>query len=268
MCLAIFQSAGKQIPEGYLAEGFKNNPHGAGFMYFNEDGALKIAKFMDFEPFIDEYEKQWAIHGQHSPFGIHFRLATHGTTNIDNVHPFRMNENVGVLHNGILNCEIPDKKMSDTASFVKYYLNNLPRNWQDNEYLFDMVEQYCYGSKLVVMTNDPDAKYCAYIVNEEAGHWNSGVWYSNSSYSCARNKSKSMVTYKSAQVSAQTFEDYDIYKLDECQLCGEETVLDGLCYNCESCQQCWMTEGECKCASKSIHSLTPSQFDAYYNEDA
>lgn len=265
MCLAIYQPAGVSIPESHLREGFNNNPHGAGFMYFDEKGKVQTFKSMHFDAFIDEYEAAWAMHGKHSPFSVHFRWATHGTQDINNVHPFKMNEHVAVLHNGIIDCKIQDKKMSDTAAFVRDYLGNLPRNWQDNEFLFDMVEQYCVGSKLVVMTSDPDAEYCAYIVNEDAGHWHENVWYSNASYSCY--KPKGMVTYKSAKVSAETFEEETLYDIAECYLCGEASVLDDICYNCESCQLCWMTEEECKCDEPDrVHAMTHDQFLTYYAE--
>lgn len=268
MCLAIYQPATKSIPEEHLREGFKNNPHGAGFMYFDDKGELHTYQSMHFDAFIDEYETAWALHGQHSPFAIHFRWATHGTQDISNVHPFRMNKHVAVLHNGILPCKIVDKSMSDTAAFVRDYLGNMPRNWQDNEFLFDMVEEYCRGSKLVIMTNDPEAEYCAYIVNEDAGHWHEGVWYSNASYACA--KPRGMVTYKSAEISAQTFEQDSLYDIDACQMCGEEAVLDDVCYNCESCQLCWMTESECNCVGQpvpSFHAMSQEQFLKYYEEE-
>jgi hypothetical protein len=177
-----------------------------------------------------------------------------------------MNDNVAVLHNGVINCVIKDKKMSDTAAFVRDYLGNLPRNWQDNEFLWDMVEDYCSGSKLVVLTNDPEAEYSAYIINESSGHWADGVWYSNSSYSCA--KPKSFVSYNSARLSAEVFEDEDTIKFPECMMCGEESVLDDICYTCESCQLCWMTEEECKCDgfNTSFHAMTAEQFNKFYNE--
>ncbi len=261
MCLAIYQPCGISIPESHLSEGFKNNPHGAGFMFFDENGVLQTRRFMGYADFIEEYERCWAMHGQYSPFAVHFRWATHGTTNIDNVHPFRMNENVAVLHNGIIDCLIADKAMSDTAAFVRDYLGALPRNFQDNPYLFEMVEQYAAGSKLVLMTNDPDAQYSAYIFNEQLGHWTDKAWYSNASYSCAKPRG----FIKSASESAAVFEDEDGYVPAACELCGEESVLDMVCYSCESCQECWMTEEECKCdASLAVHGMTDADFHKYY----
>jgi hypothetical protein len=263
MCLAIYQPAGVSIPEEHLREGFKNNPHGAGFMYFDEKRNVCSYRSMHFDAFIDEYETAWAEHGRHSPFAIHFRWATHGTQDINNVHPFYMNKSVCVMHNGIIDCIIEDKKMSDTAAFVRDYLGNLPRNFQDNEYLFDMVEQYTSGSKLIMLTNDPQAKYCAYIFNENAGHWHEEVWYSNSSYSCY--KPKGFIGFKSAELSAQTFEQDSF--IDNCEMCGEESVLDDVCYTCESCQKCFMTEGDCVCYDRgSLHGMSQEQFMKFYAE--
>jgi hypothetical protein len=263
MCLAIYQPAGVEIPEGHLLEGFKNNPHGAGFMYFDEQNNVCSYRSMHFDSFIDEYEAAWAKHGRHSPFAIHFRWATHGTQDISNVHPFYMNKSVCVMHNGIIDCVIKDKKMSDTAAFVRDYLGNLPRNFQDNEFLFDMVEQYTSGSKLIMFTNDPQAQYVGYIFNEHSGHWHEGVWYSNASYSCAKPKG----FLKSAELSAQVFDQDELMLIDACQLCGEESVLDDICYNCESCQLCFMTDEDCVCDMReSFHSMSNEQFLKYYAE--
>jgi hypothetical protein len=51
-------------------------------------------------------------------------------------------------------------------------------------------------------------------------------------------------------------------------MCGEESVLDDICYTCESCQLCWMTEEECKCDGliPSFHAMTAEQFNKFYNE--
>ena len=265
MCLAIFQPSGKAIPESHLRDGFKNNPHGAGFMYFDETGKVCTYRTMHFDAFIDEYEAAWALHGQHSPFAIHFRWATHGTQDINNVHPFMMNEHVAVLHNGIIDCIIEDKKMSDTAAFVRDYLGALPRNFQDNEFLFDLVEQYCSGSKLIMLTSDPRSEYSAYIFNERLGNWIDGIWYSNGSYTCESPVVPGFKVIGSAEQSAMAFE--DAYSIDACELCGEESVMDLMCYNCESCQVCFLEDEYCKCNYKmAAHSMTDAQYAKYYEE--
>jgi hypothetical protein len=267
MCLALYQPAGKQVPESYLRTAFDNNPDGAGFMYFDDSGELVIEKNMGYPEFIDEYETAWALYGKNSPFAVHFRWATHGTKSIENVHPFRVNKHTAFIHNGVLGCVLEDNIKSDTAVFAEKYLAALPDQWFDNKYLFDMVEQYATGSKLVVMTNDPKAEYCAYILNESSGKWDDGVWYSNTSYCAAR---PVVSTYKSASASAKVFEDedaaYDTYKLEECILCGEDAVLDGMCYNCDSCMTCYMEDEHCVCKGASqlkFHSMTDYQATKY-----
>lgn len=263
MCLAIYQPAGNQVPESHLEAGWDNNPHGGGFMYFDDAGKLCTFRSMKYCEFIEAYECAWALHGQQSPFAVHFRWATHGTTDINNVHPFVMNDNTAVMHNGIIDCIIDDSKMSDTASFVQDYLANLPKNWQDNKFLFDMVSDYARGSKLIVLTSDKDSEYSAYIVNERLGIWVDEVWYSNGSYSCVAARK----TIGAAQLSAMTFEQEELYDIDECLMCGEESVLDGICYHCESCQECSMTEEDCECGNyASLHAMTDAQFDKNFAE--
>jgi glutamine amidotransferase len=278
MCLAIYQPAGKSIPESYLRTGFEGNPDGAGFMYFDDKGKLQVEKFMQFDQFIERYESCWLMHGEKSPFAIHFRWATHGSKNLLNVHPFMVNENVSVMHNGIIDCHIDDHEMSDTASFVKNYLGALPEHWYDNEYLFDMVQQYTQGSKLIVFTDTPGSEYCAYILNEDAGHWNNGVWYSNASYEKKKYVAP-FFTIKSAKQSAIAFENEDLLSnpctscgvempttgeclsCERCELCDSVDLLENLCYGCGTCQVCFLTEEDCMCYHPmGIHTMTDSQF--------
>lgn len=264
MCLALFCPAGKDVPLGYLEEAFRNNPHGAGFSYFDDKGKVRRQRYMTFREFIEAYEDAKAMYGQQSPFTVHFRYATHGLTAIDNVHPFMYRGDTSVIHNGIIDCIIDDKQMSDTASFVENYLASLPRNWYDNPFLFDMVEQYCAGSKLVILTANPSAMYQAYIVNEKSGHWKNGVWYSNQSYCAYKpllSKKKSAEVEYELYDQAMLLDDIEYEGIDSCELCGEKSVLDDVCYNCESCQICLMEDDYCTCNyADDIHSMTDEQF--------
>jgi hypothetical protein len=276
MCLAIYQPAGKAIPESHLKTGFDGNPDGAGFMYFDDEGELVIEKFMKFSEFIERYEACWLQHGANSPFGIHFRWATHGSKSLSNVHPFQYDNYTAVMHNGMIDCHIEDSQMSDTASFVKNYLGALPKNWYDNDYLFDMVQQYTAGSKLIVFTADKGAEYCAYIVNEKSGHWKDGVWYSNGSYE--QKKITPFFTLKSAKQSAIVFENEDFHSkcehcgvidpmggpcmsCERCELCDSVELMENMCYDCGTCQVCFLTENECMCYGASFHRMTDSQFN-------
>jgi glutamine amidotransferase len=265
MCLAIYCPAGKDVELEHLVEGYCNNPHGAGFSYFDEKGKVRRQRFMKFEEFLSAYEEAKREHGEHSPFSIHFRYATHGKTDVDNVHPFMYNSDTTVIHNGILDCLIDDKAMSDTFSFVENYLTSLPREWYDNEYLFDLVEQYCTGSKLVILTANPNAKHYAYIVNESSGFWENEIWYSNKSF--CKEKPKNKVTMfptdlnEQLQLEADAYyssHDDDSVVIDKCRLCDEEAVMDNMCYYCETCQNCMMEDIYCEC-STSLHKMTDKQ---------
>lgn len=260
MCLALFQPAGKEIDKSHLTEGWRNNPDGGGFMYFDHEWRLQSFKTKDLNEFIARYEKAWDTYGMKSPFAVHFRWATHGSNSIENVHPFAIDSDTMMIHNGIIPCHIPNMKMSDTASFAANYLANLPVRWYDNKYLFDMVQQYCAGSKLVIMTQDVDAEYCAYIVNEKDGHWQDEIWYSNTSY-CSP-KQRSFFTPKS--VSKYTDEEMDIPALAKCELCGEPAVFDDVCYECETCQQCYEDDSACVCSGQlSFHNMTDHQYYSF-----
>lgn len=266
MCLAVYCPAGKIVPVDYLREAFKNNPHGAGFSYIDEKFKIRRERFMKFDDFLVAYEDAKKQYGDSSPFSIHFRYATHGKTDIDNVHPFMYGNDTSVIHNGIIDCLIPKKRMSDTASFVENYLANLPHEWYDDPYLFDMVEQYCAGSKLVVLTTNPNAKYSAYIVNERSGHWLDDVWYSNGSYCKTKPFMKDIrISNDTVYEESHLFYDMEMqnYGFGKCELCDEVAVDEGVCYYCETCQECMQEIDYCHCVAqvkKDIHRMTDHEF--------
>lgn len=261
MCLAAYCPAGADIPVEHLVEAFRNNPHGAGYSYFDDKGKVRRHRFMKFEEFMNSYERTKQQFGDSSPFSVHFRYATHGLTDIGNVHPFMYNGNTTVIHNGILPTIIDDIEMSDTASFVENYLTALPNEWYDNEYLFDMVQEYCSGSKLVILTANPKAQHSAYIVNEKDGLWDDGVWYSNRSY-CrinpfAKSNARPVLQAEQKSLEDEAYE-YDTIRIGRCDMCGEDAVLEDVCYHCASCQVCFMEEDYCMCYD-SIHTMTDEQ---------
>ena len=267
MCLAIFQPAGKQIDPEHLYNGWVNNPDGAGLIYFDENWKLQQYKTLKWEKFSRMYEQLWEQYGAKSPFAIHFRWATHGSKTIENVHPFRVSDSSMLIHNGVIDCHIPDKKMSDTAAFARDYLGALPELWFDSKQLFHMVEDFCVGSKLVVMTDHPDAEYCAYIVNQKNGIWHDdGIWYSNSGFQSSRQK----MFFGSKAVSKYTDEDLvddlDAMDVEVCQLCRVEAVFDDVCYECETCQRCMEDESCCECTGAyqpQLHGMTDHEYIRY-----
>lgn len=266
MCLAIYCEAGATCAESDLRTAFQANPDGAGFMYVNSGGALTLERFMQFDPFLAALDRA-TDQNPDSPFAIHFRWATHGSTTLQNVHPFRVDKHTALIHNGVLPVVMgKGHKRSDTAVFAEDYLPRLSPTWFDDPALFDMVEQYCAGSKLVVLTTHPAAKYGAYILNEKAGHWNEAndIWYSNGSYrakeaACAvpagyRTTSADVAWWRAALDGAPVAPEGS----EICEWCGERDVMDSVCFTCELCQKCGDNVDKCDCYldGYSLHTMS------------
>ncbi len=177
MCLAIFKPENQKVLKHEMENAFDNNDDGAGFAY-PQNGKVEIEKgFFKFEDF-------WKAIQPHmdKPMVIHFRWTTHGLTNKDNCHPFRVTDNLVMIHNGMINAvDITDKDKSDTRTFVDDYVK--PINKGNPRFIYteygNRTLQACIGSSKLVFLNK---KGESVIVNESAGHWQDGVWYSNDSY--------------------------------------------------------------------------------------
>jgi hypothetical protein len=79
----------------------------------------------------------------------------------------------------MLNIEIPKgSSLSDTRVFNHAILQQLPDAWWKNDATIALLSYYAKGSKLVFLRND--SSY--FIINEEDGLWDGGVWYSNTSF--------------------------------------------------------------------------------------
>lgn len=229
MCIAIACPAGKVIEDAILKECFKNNKDGCGFAYINEDYTgirrLKIKKTMDFDIFLRQYHRAVLVN-PNSPFLIHFRIATHGTVDKFNCHPFKINDDMVFIHNGIISGVGKCQKKSDTQLFNDIILKELPDDWQYNAAITALIENFIGFSKLVTL----DTEGNMIIFNEGKGYWEDGVWYSNLSYK------KPKVTYYPAPTPYNFRKDdkgfgrgtYCIF--ESCSGCGIQFDIDTLRY--------------------------------------
>ena len=176
MCIAILDLNG--VSEENLYNSFQNNPDGVEFLY-NRNGVLRATKLFGakFEAVMQNYERI-KKEAKDSPVAIHFRIATHGTVDKSNCHPFFVQpQKIGLVHNGILPLRDPKNKKSDTALFAEY-LRKFPDPFQD-AFMIEMLESYCHGSKVIFLNNRDEYL----IINENLGHWDTdGNWYSNYTY--------------------------------------------------------------------------------------
>lgn len=182
MCIAIYKPGMKSISKEILKECFDSNKDGCGFAYINTDHfgvkRIKVYKTMVFESFYKQYERASRFNPE-SPFLIHFRIATHGTVDKFNCHPFYINNKTVFIHNGIISGVSKDAKRSDTQMFNAEFLQHI----DDTMLLKDgpikkLIEKFLVGSKIVIMNLDGDVA----IYNESSGNWSDGVWYSNYSW--------------------------------------------------------------------------------------
>ena len=177
MCLLISQTNSKPIKRELLENADCSNPDGMGFAYA-DNGQIQVEKFRDFKPFYKAYKSAVKRCGKVSNFIVHFRFSTHGVnTGLFNIHPFRVNERLVFAHNGVLDVD-DHKKKSDTRVFNETILQKLKPNFLNSSAVCSLIEGFIGSDKLVFLNNDGKNT----IINEKRGHWDNGVWYSNSSY--------------------------------------------------------------------------------------
>lgn len=178
MCIAILKQKFAQISDEYLENCFDHNRDGAGIAW-SQNGKLYYIKGMfDKKLFISNVRRAEKL--ADGAMLIHCRIGTHGLKDKNNCHPHVVNENCVLIHNGVLNIGVPyDSKESDTIYFIKKYLKPLARDFMKDDAICALIEKAIGSNNKFVMLN---AKGEYRIINESAGHWEHGIWYSNYSY--------------------------------------------------------------------------------------
>lgn len=186
MCILIFAPEGQTIPKDHLEQSCAANPDGFGWatIYNDTDGKPRIISHRTMvakeaiETFLDA-RTRWPEY----PAIFHARIATHGTVTLDNCHPFYVGEDHATLlaHNGIM--PIPaESGRSDTRQFAEEWMPMIGVENLDDPKTVQELEKFIDWSKVAFLTVDPRLKQWAYILNEDHGIWDDGVWYSNSGY--------------------------------------------------------------------------------------
>lgn len=183
MCLIIRRPRDVEIPIKLLINAFSNNSDGFGYM-FAENGRVQVRKFLPKNPqsIIKAYDQI-----KDHDVGIHFRMATHGTTNQANCHPFQVlsvdkhGRDLWLMHNGILSSvPQPNLKKSDTWHFVTNWLRPVleenPELIDDAAYQQMLAKFIGTGNKLLLL--DGNGKFIT--INEAAGTLvDNRMWLSN-----------------------------------------------------------------------------------------
>ncbi len=179
MCIAIVKPQGKNIPDEYLENSFENNNDGAGIAYA-KDGKIYIVKgIFDKKQFIQEVRKAEKV--AQGDMLIHCRIGTSGLKDKNNCHPHIVNDDLVMIHNGVLDIDVPKKsKVSDTVIFIEKYLKKLPKDFVTNEPIIHLIEKAIgKGNKFAFLNSKGES----FICNAKAGTVKDGIWYSNETYS-------------------------------------------------------------------------------------
>ena len=292
MCILTFMPAGITANIEHLRNGAWNNDDGHGFAVHCGNKII-TGHGMDFEKVLDQFlEVRKRNHG-HALF--HSRITTHGKTNVDNCHPFRVggDPRTVVGHNGVLPIQVPkDDDRSDTRIFADTYLPSIGGVYAlDEPDVFQSLSKWASGSKLVVLTADEWAQKDFYIINENLGHWDSdGVWWSNNTYqyrwqsygtygsgwstSVTRTaKTPKDDSYYESLFSDDTEEEYwNLYEVT-CPSCGVGEIYDFDtddpidCMTCGDCLWCQHPTDKCICYDAAVEMcVTPEMRKLKSNE--
>ena len=222
MCIAIFKPKSKSIKKKYLKTSFNENPDGAGFLYV-ENNRITIHKgFFTFSEFWSAYSK---LNTVNLPMIIHFRIATHGTIDSENCHPFIVNNELGFAHNGIIDIKTKGNE-SDTSAFNRRILKkieNLPYMLQNSEGVVNLMAKSIGSSKLVFLDVYGEHK----IINAHLGTWANGSWFSNHSFK----------PRKKYNFGLKKWTNYGYSTMKKCD-CGNDLwdsyeIEDGVCFECD-----------------------------------
>jgi len=224
MCMAIFAKPGKVVTREQFDRFSMSNNDGYGFMYSTPDGIFSY-KTLVLSEFYDSYKSHFDAN-QKTPFVLHFRLGTAGKKDVENCHPFKVNDNLYFVHNGILSDFRGDVNHSDTWMINEKLFKLLGNKIIENPFTAEMIEIAVGFNKFIFMSRD---NYL--IVNEQKGEWDNDIWYS------AYHKTNSLL---SRTVAALTNKTENVYDSDQQEIPmallntmpAENTTKNGLCVCC------------------------------------
>ena len=179
MCVIIHQPKGAYLTKDRALRLWTYNSDGGGYAFIDDDNIIQSDKSMEFETFWSSFERARSDFPQRD-FLLHMRIATHGTTDLTNVHPFQVDDETVVVHNGVFSM-VPEYRdgRSDTAVFVEEVLKPMPDNWLNDFYMLDMMENWVGYNKLAFLTTNPAIEENVVIVNRSFGSTADGMWFSS-----------------------------------------------------------------------------------------
>jgi predicted glutamine amidotransferase len=259
VCLLCFSPAGTMPRREDIEQACSANPDGFGFAIRIDDKII-TSRGLNANKVIDKFFKLKEKYPE-SDGMFHARLATHGTINNENCHPFRVDNDRRLVlgHNGILPMQVPAQgSRSDTRIFAEDILPAMGIEVLDSYSDRLALEDWLGNNKMVIMSTHPALKKDYYILNEAEGLDDNGVWYSNCSYRpyaarYANPTYNSKYILNSPKSIPSVDSSYDVFnsKTEYCIACDsvldEQAFYEGYCLTCETCVDCAATFNDCLC---------------------
>ena len=262
MCIIAAMPGGVEMDKDTFKTCWDNNDDGFGMMYV-DNGKVVIEKSMIKKVAWRIYNRVRRSHPDSAKV-LHFRIGTHGTTDLFNCHPFVIKEGeLAFAHNGIITAIADDKekKCSDTQMFNECVLKHLPTDFYKQSAFVELIANYIGQSKLVFLNSDNEI----YIIKKYLGVMEGDIWYSNETYMKSRWTGTNYYGYGSGYVSHKqktityTNKGLNSNVYHQCSYCSSWT---NDCTNYEEfgylCEQCRPFLEEVGFEMKPIESATDS----------
>lgn len=145
MCIIIVANKNKKIPNEHIKLANELNCDGFGISA-SVNNKLFVYKSISInsDDIINLYNsiRQVAT----GDIVLHFRLATHGDISDKLCHPFYVNKDLVMFHNGVIRDSVSgynghNKNESDTKAFVKNVLKNFKKGFQNNETIMNIISE-------------------------------------------------------------------------------------------------------------------------------
>ncbi|GAA3386392.1 hypothetical protein [Cryptosporangium minutisporangium] len=252
MCLLTFLPAGTLPDTEALRTGTETNDDGHGFAIVTDSGLL-VEHGLDAEATISAFAALRRRHPE-GPALFHSRFGTHGDSgSVENCHPLVVggDSRTVLAHNGVFPEAVRPAKgdpRSDTRIVAEEFLpgfGTLRRRRTRLAFQRWMTP----GNKVVILTVDPRFRDNAYILNEDAGVWDGGIWYSNRDY-LPSPPSRLRWTYRS---TGRLWDDDRIKELGwrepvQCWICETDLAsAEDPCPVCGHCLGCGEFPEDCAC---------------------
>lgn len=175
MCVCIYIPGNGSVSEERLREAHTANPDGCGLMYAAHNKLNIIKGKMGFDSFMEFYR------GAASPCVVHFRTASSGQISDEACHPLQVSDTLAFVQNGNF-FEFSDSVrewndgLTDAQRFNEYFLKRLPPGFFNVDGL-KKIEDYCKPRMVKMVFLDSYGQGA--IINDEAGEWKDGCWFSN-----------------------------------------------------------------------------------------